>query len=311
MVWVSTFLKVFYSAKLDLFEKPGQNTENLTVIGYIIAGFLLGLGNRLAGGDETEHTYSGVPLLSKRSFTSLLFCTIASFGTATFNSHFGFTHSLSMGGGETSYFQMLKNRLNPQRLNPLKTDIDHALFSNYVQTPLFYGVTALVIVLYFHDTFFRHKTYDFEVSFLSGLLFGAGCILSGLTNREKVLQGLSLNSHFDSSLLITMGTIVICNFILWNLILNVSRKPILSESFDAQRGDDRIDMKLIIGSLLSGVAYGISGFTAGTSIVSCTVYFPRIATYLLTFFCGQFLGDMIFDQKARTDVRQTIEKKVE
>lgn len=311
MVWISTFLKVFYSAKLDLFEKPAQNTENLTVIGYIISGFLLGLGNRLAGGDETEHSYSGVPLLSKRSFTGLLFCTITSLGTATFNSHFGFTHKLNMGGGETSYFQMLKNKLNPQKLNPLKTDIDHTLFSNFVQTPLFYGITALVVLLYFHDTFFRHKTYDFEVSIFSGMLFGAGCIVSGLTNREKVLQGLSLNTLFDSSLLLTMGTIIVSNFILWNLILNVSRKPMFAESFETQRGDDRIDMKLIVGSLLAGVAYGISGFTAGPSIVSFTVYFPRIAIYLLTFLSGQFLGDMMFDQKVKPDLKQVLEKKVE
>jgi len=310
MIWVSTFLKVFYSQKLDLFEKPATNTENLTIIGYIVSGFLLGLGSKLAGGDDTEHALAGIPRLSKRSFTNFLFVTVASLGTATFNSYFGFTHKLSMGGGETTYFQMLKNKLTPKILNPVKPDIDHTLFSNTIQAPLFYATTALVIMLYLHDTFFRNKTYDFEVSLISGILFGAGCIVGGLTNREKVLQGLSLNSQFDSSLLILTATTIITNFIMWNVILNVSKKPIFSENYDLPR-DDKVDLKLIIGSILFGVAVGISGFCVGPSIVSFTVYFPRIAVYLLIFLSGQFLGDIMFEEKTRTDVKQTIEKKVE
>jgi len=302
-IWVSTFLKVFYSAKLNLFEQPAQNIENLSIIGYIIAGFLLGLGNRLANGDETEHCYSGIPLLSQRSFTAVLFSLIASFGTATFNAHFGFTDSLSLGGAETSFFQKtIKNKLN---------DIDYSLFSNSVQLPLFYGISALVVLLFTQDTLFRRKTYDFEVSFLSGMLFGSGCVFGGLTNREKVLQGLSLNSNFDSSLMITIGTVVVCNFILWNLILNFYKKPVFAESFEMDRDDDKVDIKLILGSVLSGVAYGMSGFTAGPALVAFTVYFPRIAIYLFTFLCGQFLVDMLFDHKVRTDVKRIIEKKVE
>ena len=310
MIWVSTFLKVFYAAKLDLFEKPVINTENLTVIGYIIAGFLLGLGSRLSAGDESEYMICGIPRLSKRSFTYTLFATIAAIGTASFNSYFGFTHKLNMGGGETSYFQMLKNRLNPQRLNPLNTDIDHALFSNFVQTPLFYATSALVIVLFLQNTYFRKKTYDFEVSLLSGILYGAGCVISGMTSREKVLHGLSFNLQFDPCLMIFFMTAIGSNFLIWNLVLNTTRKPMFSDAYNLV-SDNRVDLKFIIGAALNGVAIGISGFCIGTSVASFTVYFPRIAFYLLSFFAGQFASDLVFDNKFRSEVQQTVESKVQ
>jgi len=310
IIWVATFLKVFYASKLDLFEKPAVNTENLTIIGYIISGFLLGLGTRLANGDSSEHVYCGIPCLSKRSITYLLFSSVASVGTATFNSYFGFTHKLNMGRGETSFFQMLKNKLNPQRLNPMKTDIDHTLFSNTIQTPLLYATTALVILLFLHDTYFKLKTYNFEVSFISGILFGAGIILAGLTNREKVLQGLSFNMTYDSTLMIFTVTVIISNLILWNLTSNVTRKPIFDESYDLIT-DNRVDLRLIIGSILAGIALGISGFFAGSSIVSFTVYFPRIAIYLISLLVGQFTTDMLFNDSLRADIKQQIEKKIE
>lgn len=310
MIWVSTFLKVFYAGKLDLFEKPAVNTENLTIVGYLFAGFLLGLGTRMAGGDDSEYTFCGIPRLSKRSFTLSLFASIAAIGTASFNSYFGFTHKLNLGGGETSYFQMLKNKLNPQRLNPLNIDIDHSLFSNYVQTPMFYMTTAFVIALFLHNTYFRRNSYDFEVSLFSGILYGSGCVISGMTNREKVLHGLSLNTMWDPSIMLCILTITLSNFILWNFILNATSKPLFSDSYNLVT-DHRVDLKFILGSVLYGIAIGISGFGIGSSVVSLSVYFPRIAFYLLSFFAGQFASDLVFDNKFRADVQSSVESKVQ
>ncbi|HFL3389751.1 TPA: DUF6691 family protein, partial [Legionella pneumophila] len=64
------------------------------------------------------------------------------------------------------------------------------------------------------------------MSFLCGLLFGAGLTISNMINPNKVLNFLDINGFWDPSLLIVMAVAVTVTFLGYKLI-NKFDKPIL------------------------------------------------------------------------------------
>lgn len=68
------------------------------------------------------------------------------------------------------------------------------------------------------------------MSFLCGLLFGAGLTISNMINPNKVLNFLDINGFWDPSLLIVMAVAVTVTFLGYKLI-NKFDKPILCNQF--------------------------------------------------------------------------------
>jgi uncharacterized membrane protein YedE/YeeE len=101
-------------------------------------------------------------------------------------------------------------------------------------------------------------------SWLAGIVFGFGLALSGMTHPEKVLGFLDVVGAWDASLLFVLGGAVGVTLLSFRVILRM-KKPLLAERFYTTR-ETQIDRPLIVGAILFGAGWGISGYCPGPAI---------------------------------------------
>lgn len=104
------------------------------------------------------------------------------------------------------------------------------------------------------------------LAFLSGLLFGAGLVISGMAMPQRVLAFLTLGPGWDPALIGTMGgalAVALPGF--W--LARRRAAPLAGGQFAAP-ASSRIDGRLIGGALLFGLGWGLSGYCPGPVIVS-------------------------------------------
>lgn len=104
------------------------------------------------------------------------------------------------------------------------------------------------------------------LSAIAGALFGLGLAVSGMTNPDKVLNFLDLSGQWDPSLALVMGgalAITVPGFA-W------IRRRDVSLSGDALPGppSSTIDRRLLIGSALFGIGWGIAGYCPGPALAN-------------------------------------------
>lgn len=102
-------------------------------------------------------------------------------------------------------------------------------------------------------------------SFCAGLCFGLGLIIAGMSNPAKVLAFLDLTGKWDPSLAFVMMGAIACT----SLPFYVLRKKQRSWFGEAMSWPllKQIDRRLIGGSLLFGVGWGLAGICPGPALV--------------------------------------------
>lgn len=127
------------------------------------------------------------------------------------------------------------------------------------------------------------------VLFLSGLIFAIGLALSGMTQPHKVVGFLDFAGTWMPDLAFVMGGAVITNFIALRLTLR-RNAPVFAPSFGIPTRTD-LSPRLIGGSALFGVGWGLGGFCPGPGIVSL----PSGATSAIVFVAAMLAGMVLFD----------------
>ena len=122
------------------------------------------------------------------------------------------------------------------------------------------------------------------VSAVAGGLFGVGLTLAAMVNPHKVLNFLNLFGNWDPSLALVMGGGVAVTLVSFRWVLGRS-KPVVAEQFSLPTRL-MIDRKLIIGSVLFGVGWGLAGYCPGPAIAA--LGFGSIEPWL--FVGAMFLG---------------------
>jgi uncharacterized membrane protein YedE/YeeE len=100
----------------------------------------------------------------------------------------------------------------------------------------------------------------------AGLLFGLGLIVSGMTDPSKVLGFLDLLGPWDPSLAFVMGGAILVGIVAFG----ISRRrgtTLLGDPLHIP-ASPRISKRLVLGSLVFGIGWGIAGFCPGPAIVS-------------------------------------------
>ena len=121
-------------------------------------------------------------------------------------------------------------------------------------------------------------------SWIAGLIFGIGLIISGMTNPKKVIGFLDLAGAWDPSLAFVMvGGIAIAT-----LSFLIARRRTLSMlglqmRIPTQR---HIDRRLIIGSLIFGVGWGLAGICPGPSLVLVGSGIPQGIIFVIAMIVG-------------------------
>ncbi len=100
---------------------------------------------------------------------------------------------------------------------------------------------------------------------LAGLVFGVGLIVSGMSNPGKVLGFLDLAGKWDPSLALVMGGAVAVGLVAYALAKRRTTTWLgLPMLIPAAK---HIDRRLVIGSLLFGVGWGLAGICPGPALV--------------------------------------------
>jgi uncharacterized membrane protein YedE/YeeE len=136
------------------------------------------------------------------------------------------------------------------------------------------------------------------VSLLAGLIFGLGLIISGMANPAKVLGFLDLAGNWDPSLVFVMGGAIAIGIVAFA----VARRRTLSLLGTEMRLPTarHIDRRLISGSVLFGIGWGIAGFCPGPALVSLGTGEVKALVFVLAMLVGMGLYELLERRKRRS-----------
>jgi len=121
-------------------------------------------------------------------------------------------------------------------------------------------------------------------SLLSGIIFGIGLVISGMTNPEKVIGFLSITHNWDASLIFVMGGAIFITAPFFYLLKN-RNKSLLELDINLPQKKD-LDKKLIIGSSLFGIGWGLVGLCPGPAVSSLALFEPITLIFLVAMYLG-------------------------
>lgn len=126
---------------------------------------------------------------------------------------------------------------------------------------------------------------------VSGSLFGAGLTLSGMTDPARVRGFLDLFGNWDPTLAFVMGGAVAVMTIAWRIRARMA-VPVFGEKFSLPDSSD-LDARLIIGSALFGVGWGLAGLCPGPAIASLALSPAQVLPFVAAMFAGMALHRLI------------------
>lgn len=138
--------------------------------------------------------------------------------------------------------------------------------------------------------------YSFA-SLFAGLVFGMGLIVSGMANPEKVLGFLDIAGLWDPSLAFVMGGAIIVGLVPFA----VARKRTLSFlGFNMKLPtNNRIEKRMVIGSMMFGIGWGIAGFCPGPGLVALGAGEIKGAVFVASMVAGMVLFELFERNRAR------------
>ncbi len=125
------------------------------------------------------------------------------------------------------------------------------------------------------------------VALVSGALFGAGLALSGMMNPARVRGFLDLFGDWDPTLAFVMGGAVIVMSIAWAI-----RRRMECPACDTQfhlPGTRDLDPRLIGGSALFGIGWGLAGLCPGPALASLGTASLPAAIFVAAMLAGMLL----------------------
>lgn len=132
------------------------------------------------------------------------------------------------------------------------------------------------------------------VIFLAGAIFGFGLALSGMTDPGRVIGFLDVTGDWDPALLFVMGGAVGSfglGLFLWQ------RRHGASGWFGVTlppRNDDPIDRRLLLGSMIFGIGWGLSGFCPGPALADLAGLRPAALAFVPAMAVGMVLARAFF-----------------
>ncbi|WP_263080000.1 YeeE/YedE family protein [Endozoicomonas sp. Mp262] len=102
---------------------------------------------------------------------------------------------------------------------------------------------------------------------LSGLLFGLGMALSGMTNPENVIGFLDVAGKWNPSLIFVMGGALLLFMPVYFFWIKPMQAPIYGTDFKFTARQN-IDKSLLTGAVLFGLGWGLAGICPGPAVTA-------------------------------------------
>lgn len=122
---------------------------------------------------------------------------------------------------------------------------------------------------------------------LAGLLFGTGLAAASMTDPRKVLAFLDLLGDWNPTLAYVMGTAVAVTWVAFRVALR-RPAPILDDKFHIPTRRD-IDYRLVVGSLLFGIGWGLFGYCPGPAIGALVYGHAETMLFVAAMLAGVFI----------------------
>lgn len=137
------------------------------------------------------------------------------------------------------------------------------------------------------------------ISFLAGLIFGIGLIISGMANPAKVLGFLDLAGNWDPSLMLVMAGAIGVGF--FAFLWAKSRNMTLLGGVMKLPAATQIDRRLVIGSAMFGIGWGIAGFCPGPALVGLGMGLPKAIIFVAAMLAGMAIYEVIESYRKRAN----------
>ena len=128
------------------------------------------------------------------------------------------------------------------------------------------------------------------ISFVVGLIFGIGLIVSGMGNPAKVLSFLDLTGTWDPSLMLVMGGAIAIGIVAFSTIGRREKSllghPVLLPTIK------QIDGPLVAGSAIFGIGWGLAGICPGPAFVLLGTGAGKAIVFMLALLGGMLLFEL-------------------
>ena len=240
------------------------------IVAWIIGGLITGVGVRMGNGCTSGHGVCGMPRFSLRSITAT--CTFMATGFALASLKF---HEPFLNNGDT-----------------------FASPAPEVWRWLTLAIMCLAnlcgLAIFFRSTTSPSNRLDYVWTYVFGLLFGLGLLISGMCRISKILNFLIIDSErWDCTLAFVMLSAVCINVFTFHYILK-RNYPMYGEKFCAPNPRQKPDFKLIGGAALFGVGWGFAGLCPGPGIIN---FFAL--THGLFWLASLILGMLSYDYTSK------------
>jgi uncharacterized membrane protein YedE/YeeE len=127
-------------------------------------------------------------------------------------------------------------------------------------------------------------------SFLCGLIFGSGLMISGMTQPAKVLGFLDIFGRWDPTLAFVMVGALAISSLGYALARRQIRPVIAAQHFWPKKAD--INRPLAIGSMLFGIGWGLVGLCLGPALENLASLSPRVFVFVIAMIAGMSVFDL-------------------
>ncbi len=240
---------------------------------FAIGGMLVGIGTKVGNGCTSGHAVCGIARLSKRSIVATMLFVSFGLATGTLVDRLGWRRP---GESHAEWVADYVGKVFPA--------------ASYVLA----GIMAAFALYMFVKGVLARKSADdvieLVLSYLVGVLFGAGLAISGMCNPRKILGFLTLGDDWDPTLIFVMASAIGINLITFQLILHLRESPVLLPKFASPKKE--FDVPVIVGPIIFGIGWGISGLCPGPGMLSLFTI-PMGCVFLVCLAAGQLVGDKL------------------
>ena len=129
------------------------------------------------------------------------------------------------------------------------------------------------------------------VSLIVGCIFGIGLAFGGMLDPSKVVGFLNIFGAWDPSLAFVMMGGIMVNAAGYLLLIR-GKKPIFTEKFHLP-DIIFIDRRLVVGSAIFGVGWGLAGLCPGPVVASLFLNPNSIVPFLVIMLVGLKIGGLV------------------
>jgi uncharacterized protein len=128
-------------------------------------------------------------------------------------------------------------------------------------------------------------------AFVAGLIFGIGLIIAGMVNPAKILGFLDVTGQWDPSLALVMVGAIAVGLVAFAL---ARRRTMSALGLPMQLPTaSAIDARLVGGSLVFGIGWGLAGFCPGPAIVALGAGYAKAAVFVVAMLVGMGAFELI------------------